>query len=581
MIYDILEVFKKEYEKPNKGDKLILDNYQLKDGLYVRVNDDENLEYFIFANDKKQDSKENCFKDLDGNIQKNMYEWFKERDYCSSIMNDDTNKSITSARYAKILSTNYLSFFFRHDIIFEKINFKFYKKNEITESIFESMDDKKSKIVKKRLEKRLIDFDELWDIAEKHYYSKLTTTIKKGTNIDFQNIVKNVIDFIQANTIETDYIKIFFNESADEYKRVQKIYLQERIFNKNDFNIEIKNEIFGLSNSNITFSVDKPFNECKTTKFKVPFRITQMDAIYAKQFFDWLENQDVHEKYIFNKSSLYVNRYMANKKDLSYKKEIKEFDYLPIKIEKLQKPIKIKNYLQIKDKEDFEILELYLLETVVDEIFYNYQLKWNYFKDNIQVDSKNIKTLILETKSAMINYFKKYREKEFYQIIRKYGSDFVIEHIRQGRTLKAPEALNLKFSLLHYKGETVMDIQTMQNKMIEKLETSNYDSLKNEEFFYLCGQVSSYLLSKKNQHKKMHDLIEPFLRANNAKKLKKEIEFAFFQYKHAIHFGAKRINNAIALIGAYEGEEKLSFFMDSFLVGYLSNTYIFKSKEEN
>ena len=41
MIYDLLEVFRKEYEI--KGDKLILDNYVLKDGLYVKVNDDESM----------------------------------------------------------------------------------------------------------------------------------------------------------------------------------------------------------------------------------------------------------------------------------------------------------------------------------------------------------------------------------------------------------------------------------------------------------------------------------------------------------------------------------------------------------
>ena len=97
MIYDVLEVFRKEYEQ--KGDKLILDNYVLKDGLYVMVGADESLKYFIFTNDKKQENKENCFKDLDGNIQKDVYEWLKERDYYSSIINDDTNKSVTSARY--------------------------------------------------------------------------------------------------------------------------------------------------------------------------------------------------------------------------------------------------------------------------------------------------------------------------------------------------------------------------------------------------------------------------------------------------------------------------------------------------
>ena len=43
MIYDILEVFKKLYDESR--DKIILDNYLLKDGLYVIV-DDNNQEAF-------------------------------------------------------------------------------------------------------------------------------------------------------------------------------------------------------------------------------------------------------------------------------------------------------------------------------------------------------------------------------------------------------------------------------------------------------------------------------------------------------------------------------------------------------
>lgn len=580
MIYDVLEVFRKEYEQ--KGDKLILDNYQLKDGLYVKVNTDGSLEYFIFSNDKKEKNKENCLKDLNGNIKQRQYNWFVERDYYSSIINDDTNKSITSARYAKILSTNYLSFFFRHSIIFEKINNKLYTKDEITDDIIRSLDPKQSKALKERLEKRLIAFSELWEIAEKHYYPKLELNTQKSIN--YRNIVENVINYIQLSNIETDYIKIFIDVNIDEYKKVQELYWKERIFNKNDFNIEIENEVFGLSNSNISFSVDKPFNEHKTTKFKVPFRISQIDAIFTKIFFDWLENQDVKNEYIFNKDFLYINRYMANQKDLSYKKDIKEFDYLPIKIKNLEKPIHVTNFLQIKDKEDYGIKELFVLEENIDEIFYNKQLKHNYFRDDLKVSdfvSKKLQQLIFETKYAMINYFKKFDEREFYQVVKKYGNDFVIEHLRQNLEYKAKESLNLKFSLLQHKGEKIMDIKSMQEVIIKKLEKSDYENLKSEEFFYLCGQVASYLLSKKNQHDKMHDLVEPFLRSNNAQKLKKEIEFAFFQYKHAIHFGAKKLNNAIALIEAYEGEEKLSYFMDSFLVGYLSNTYIFKSNEEN
>ncbi|MFV9645393.1 MAG: hypothetical protein ACNYWU_06180, partial [Desulfobacterales bacterium] len=87
MIYDILDVFKKQHEK--KDDKLILDNYLLKDGLYVKIKRDESLEYFIFKNSKNEKVKEYCLKDLNGNINSTMYQWFKERDYYSGYLNSN------------------------------------------------------------------------------------------------------------------------------------------------------------------------------------------------------------------------------------------------------------------------------------------------------------------------------------------------------------------------------------------------------------------------------------------------------------------------------------------------------------
>ena len=112
MIYDILEVFRKEYEL--KGDKLILDNYQLKDGLYVKVNTDESLEYFIKSSHKiKVDGKyktEHEFKDISGNIQRQMLEWFKERDYYSNVI--DTSKSYDAPKKT-IHNNNYLTLFMK------------------------------------------------------------------------------------------------------------------------------------------------------------------------------------------------------------------------------------------------------------------------------------------------------------------------------------------------------------------------------------------------------------------------------------------------------------------------------------
>ncbi len=559
MIYDILEVFEKEYEV--KGDKLILDNYVLKDGLYARVTNDEGLEYFIFSNDKKQESKENCFKDLDGNIQKDAYGWFKERDYYSGYLN--SNKSLYDK---KIHNVNYLSFFVKT----ESFNEESEKKLDIN-SIrgqykalcnYKKFDKPKEKEILKEHQKYLTDRTRRKDVIKKYRF--------------VENNIQDIARLAVAQGV-SNYIKIFFDAPVKNFIKESSIYYAIKIFNDISYSRKIENLIFGLSDSNMGLNSKKPYLEQKTKKTNAPFMLLDSDALLVKKFFDWLKFQDSKNKYPLGEQ-FFINR------DFKEKDIINDFDYLPAKIEQLDKAIVVKNYLHIDNISDFEIHELYQLETAIDEIFYGKQLKHNYFNDDIKVSqyvSKSLQTLILETKSAMINYFKKYREKEFYQVVKKYGSDFVVEHIRQGHTLKAPEALNLKLSLLNHKGETVMDIQVMQKKMIEKLEASNYDSLSDEEFFYLSGQAVKYLLSQSEAHEKNADLMEPFLRANNAQKLKKEIEFTYFKYKHKISLNYTKFNNAMSVIMAYENKSGLSENRDSFLVGILSQNIFYMKKEEN
>ena len=98
MIYDILEVFKKQYEE--KGDKLILDSYELKEGLYVKINKNEQLEYYIV----KKKNKDLSFTDIDGNLNHNAYQWFKERDYYSGYLN--SNKAFYDKKIHNIRGLN-------------------------------------------------------------------------------------------------------------------------------------------------------------------------------------------------------------------------------------------------------------------------------------------------------------------------------------------------------------------------------------------------------------------------------------------------------------------------------------------
>jgi CRISPR-associated protein Csh1 len=553
MIYDVLEVFKKEYEE--KGEKLILDNYQLKDGLYVKVSNDEELEYYI----AKTVKKEKKFQTLEGIDANNVFDWFKERDYYSGYLN--SNKAFDDK---KIHNVNYLSFFVKVESFNEKGE-KQLNKNAIRNQYLSLLNYKK---FKKKEEVAIL----------KNYQSFLNMSNRKKDLAKkyrfIENSISAMVDTAKLNQVE-NYIKIFFDAPIESYKSESEIYYAIKIFNDITYSQKIDNGIFGLSDSNMGLNSKKPYLEHKTKKMIAPFMILDSDAVLIKKFFDWLKFQEYDNKYPI-RENIFINR------DFKEKDMVQDFDYLPLKIEKFNNAIRIYNYLQISNKEDELINELWQLENVVDEAFYNKQLKHNYFRDDLKVSdfvSKKLQQLIFETKYAMVNYFKKFDEREFYQVVKKYGTDFVIEHLRQNREYRAKESLNLKISLLHHKGEDIMDINSMQKKMIEKLETSDYTNLDKVEFCYLAGQVSKYLLTKSKSGKKDADMLEPFLRVKNVKKLKEEIKFTFFKYKHEIGLNQTKFNNALSLITAYDDND-LSINQDAFLVGVLSQNLFYIKKEQ-
>jgi CRISPR-associated protein Csh1 len=558
MIYDILNVFKKEYEK--KGDKLILDNYMLKDGLYVKINDDKTLEYYIFENDKKIDKKENCFKDLDGNINHAMYEWFKERDYYSGYLN--SNKSFYDK---KIHNINYLSFYVKVDSFISEDSKKILNRDSIRKQYqylcgYEKFTKKQEKELLESYQVYLKNRDRKKDIILKYRVleDKLDGCVDKAKELAIKN-----------------YIKIFFDEDIELYKRESNIYYSIKIFNDISYSKKLEDGVYGLSDANMGLNSKKPFLEQKSKKTTAPFLLLDSDALLSKKFFDWLKFQNNREKYPLI-DTLFMHR------DFRDKDLIMDFDYIPIQIKELTPPIKVLNHLKVEKIEDYELKELFQLESKVDELFYAKQLIFNYFNDDIKVSgfvSKELQNLLFVTKYSMINYFKKYDSREFYQVVKKYGSKFILNSLRAGYELKAKESLNLKLSLLKYKGEEIMNIEEMFLNIKDKLDSSEYGSLNKEEFFFLSGQLANYLLAQKEQHQKNQDLLEPYLRCNNSQKLKKELQFSFFQYKHALFFSNKRFNSAMALIQAYEVKERMSDNMDSFLVGYLADNLFFEKKE--
>jgi CRISPR-associated protein Csh1 len=565
MIYDILDVFKKQYEE--KGDKLILDNYILKDGLYIKINKDESLEYFIFKNSKNEKVKEYCFKDLNGRINSTMYSWFKERDYYSGYLN--SNKAFGNK---KIHNVNYLSLFIKYESFIssnpkKRLSYGAIEKQFNDLKTYKKFNKKEEKEILKLFNYEINYQNRLDDIDKKYFF------IKK--------YLDTIIDTAKNNNIK-NYIKIFFDEYIGRYKNESKFYYAIKIFNDIKYSKKIEDsqkteEIWGPSDSNMGLNSKKPFLESKTKNNSIPFFITDENALMLKRFFDWLKFQKYKENYPLNEK-LFIAKHLENGEPI-----IDDFDFIPNKTERLPESIYFKNYLMARDSnkliEDNTIDLLWELEEKIDEIFYNNQLKNNYFNEVYKKLDNSFQNLIYITRAGMVNCFKKHDDRAFYQIVKKYGDDFILEHIKKSRILKAKLSLNLKFSLLVHKGETIMDVKAMQENIIKKLETSNYDSLKSDEFFYISGQVAKYLIGQSEVHEKKGNLLEPFLRSNNAQKIKKDIESTYFKYKHKISLNYVKFNNALSLIMAYEGEDKLSDNMDDFLVGALSDNIFYIKKE--
>ena len=64
--------------------------------------------------------------------------------------------------------------------------------------------------------------------------------------------IPQIINLINENNLaDKNYIKIFLEKDMEDYQREGKRYFYPRIFNKNDYNIEVNGEIWGLSNNNM------------------------------------------------------------------------------------------------------------------------------------------------------------------------------------------------------------------------------------------------------------------------------------------------------------------------------------------
>ena len=344
MIYDLLDTFK----KVANVDKMVIDSYVPKPGLYIKFSSDGNETQTLLINKNTPQSGE-------------QYNWFKVKDYSSVLI--EMNKSVDSKK--QIHSNNIYTVFMKKDtLLSDGQTYKIFEEN--IERYYDSfsasiipikrrLSQEGSAFNEKGNQKGASDVFQLPEINEEARQKNKKVVLEK-----YDWLVNTVTSYQFESNV---YIKIFFDVDIEEYKREYMRYLIPKIFNCNDYNTKIDGIIYGLSNSNMGLNAKKPYLEHKTTNYKVPFIISINDALDSKKLIESIESQkdgdgkpvlSGHIPIMESEAFLFVNtitdeidsHYLHIKKGI--KTIIDDYDFLPGVTDKIE-PFKLNNYLRLPD----------------------------------------------------------------------------------------------------------------------------------------------------------------------------------------------------------------------------------------
>lgn len=570
MLKDCLEIFKTLLNE--NGDKYIMDSYIPADGTYVLV-EPKNSSYEIReVIDIKLDKKT---KEISGKSNSN-FKNICTYDYNSKLI--DMNKPIDGKKI--IQSNNYLSFIIKKESL---TNGKLC--DERIDEYYNKLSDpylKYDKKIYKPVEEVLGKVD--IDILE-----KIKTWIK-------ENIFNLNIDISGK-----DYLKIFFEYPIEEYKREGTRYLLPNIYNNNDFNINIGEEILGLPNDNMGLNAKKPYLENKTRKITVPYLANNEDVLLQKKFFDYLMNFAVVGKvnvYIDttnNEIRAYENGELPDKNYngifLRLKKgkevEIHDYDVITGYKPNLSKKFEFKNILKIDQNSKNVSVQKYdesgkieYIQQIINEVFFSKFLTSNYFTEpgDLSINDGNLKNNLLLAREVLFNWIYKGADNGIFSVLNKVSLSLVKGSIENGYIPKASHQFNLRWSLINYfkGGKDMADvIHDIKDSLRVKINESITNKLENDdEYYFAVGQLINYLLSKSKGKKRPHSLANPFINGKNNSEIKEKLRKLYGKYSYDLDMNGKRFNNLYAMIIGYSPESKVN--QDLIVGGYLSNNLIYE-----
>lgn len=613
MLYDAINVFEKmlnsefdncqfaeldgTYTELERKTKLLVDNYIPANGTYMLINIDKNFQcdytLEIGFNEKT--------RELKGKTDR-RYNYIRYLDYNSKLIS--TQKPID---IKKIIHSNQIySFWIKKESIPKE------------KSISSFLNSKKEHINAKGI----VD----------GYYNTLAKPEIKYKNRKTKELYEQALRELEVPDIETlekihawikawledpsmisidlsgkDYLKLFFvyddeRKTKELFEKENRRYIIPKIYNNNDYNVTVGNTILGMPNNNINMNDKKPFLENKNRKTPAPYLMDMNRAILQSQFFDYLwghackknvnvyidfENEvikaipDKAEDVPQVKNGLYLR--IKKGKEV----EILDSDVVINLNSNLKKPFYFKRIIKClgDEKQYGEYNKTTQLATVVDEVFFDKCLGFNYFTDPLDLSQMDggLKYILLTYRSRLFAWLYRTPQCDMGNMISDMALRLIKNKIADGYFASAGRQLNLLLSLQDYFNNN-SEKEELMGSIQEDFKT-HIDMLKEDwefsdsEYYYAVGQMISYFLSLSKSAKKPLSMANQFLNANSDYLIKEKLSQMFIRYNYAIDAERDiRAKNVINHIMTYEPECKK--VMQRELIAGLTASSAFYMKKE-